>query len=127
MKINDRIKNIRLKKGLTQQEIADQLGVKRSYISMLESGKNIPSEQLILNISRTFNVSYEWLKEGKGEMFCEPQKAGGIEIDKEKDFVTWAIMTMLKDMPEDKKKDVLKYTEEKKQLADFLKNKKRTG
>ena len=69
MRINKQIKQLRDKEGLTQEDFARNLGVTTSYISMLETDKNIPSEQLILSICRTYGVSYEWLKEGKGEMY----------------------------------------------------------
>lgn len=58
---------------LTQREFVENLGIKASYISMIETGKSIPSEQLIRLISKTFQVNYEWLKEGKGEMYDKPQ------------------------------------------------------
>lgn len=56
---------------LTQGEFAERLGVKGGYISTLETHRNEPSEQLILNICRAFGASYEWLKEGRGDSVYE--------------------------------------------------------
>ena len=71
LKIGDRIQQFRKVADLTQEEFAHRLGVKRGYISTLETNRNEPSEQLILSICRTFGVKYEWLKEGRGEYMFE--------------------------------------------------------
>ncbi len=68
-KIGDRIRELRKTEHLSQQEFAFSLGVKGGYISTLETHRNEPSEQLILNICRTFGVLYEWLKHGIGEKY----------------------------------------------------------
>jgi transcriptional regulator with XRE-family HTH domain len=72
-KIGDRIREVRKTEGLTQKEFALLLGVKGGYISTLETHRNEPSEQLILNICRTFEILYNWLKNGIGEWHPEPQ------------------------------------------------------
>jgi transcriptional regulator with XRE-family HTH domain len=124
--LTDRFNEALKKKGITKQrEVVSILGVSKGYMSELLSGKKMPSDILLNLIEIKLGICSEWLLTGKGEMFCESGKVGGLEVDKEKDFVTWAIVTMLKDMPEEKKKDVLKYAEEKKQLADLLKGKKK--
>lgn len=58
---------------LSQSEFAFSLGVKRGYISTLETHRNEPSEQLILNICRAFGVLYDWLKYGNGRMYEAPR------------------------------------------------------
>jgi transcriptional regulator with XRE-family HTH domain len=68
-KIGDRIQELRKTERLSQEGFALSLGVKRGYISTLETHRNEPSEQLILNICRTFGVLYDWLKYGNGEKY----------------------------------------------------------
>jgi len=63
-KIGHRIRELRKGESLSQNEFAHQLGVRRGYISTLETHRNEPSEQLLLNICRTFGVTYDWLKYG---------------------------------------------------------------
>lgn len=48
MTMGDRIKTRRLELGLTQQELAEKLGIKsRSYISLLEKGdRNLPTSMI---------------------------------------------------------------------------------
>lgn len=66
--MKNRIKFLRKKLELTQQEFADRLGVKRNTISQYETGRNKPTNGVIVLICREFNVNEEWLREGKGEM-----------------------------------------------------------
>lgn len=67
--MNERIKKIRKCLGLTQQEFADRLGIKRGAIANYEIGRNVPIDAVVSLICREFNVNREWLVEGTGEMF----------------------------------------------------------
>ncbi len=64
-----RIKQLRKELGLTQQELADKIGIKRTTIATYESGRNTPIDAVISLICREFNVNEEWLREGSGDMF----------------------------------------------------------
>lgn len=46
------IKKMRLRKGYTQQEVADILGISREHFNRIERGINIPSVKLALSIKR---------------------------------------------------------------------------
>lgn len=72
-KIGDRIREVRKTENLTQEEFALELGVKRGYISTLETHGNEPSERLVLSICRIFGVRYDWLKNGTGNKYGEPK------------------------------------------------------
>lgn len=67
--MNERIKQIRNENGLTQQEFADRLGIKRGTIANYELGRNEPIDAVITLICREFSVNEVWLRTGKGEMF----------------------------------------------------------
>lgn len=67
--MNERIKQIRKKSGLSQDDFGNAIGITRSSVSLLESGRNNPSEQTIRLICTEFNVNEEWLRTGEGEMF----------------------------------------------------------
>jgi len=67
--VKDRIKIFRKSLNLTQQNVADLLGVKRNTVAQWEIGINSVSEQTIKAICREFNVSETWLRTGEGEMF----------------------------------------------------------
>lgn len=53
--IGDKIRSIRKKAKLTQAEFGERLTVSESYISMVEAGKEIPSDMLIRLISLEFD------------------------------------------------------------------------
>ena len=67
--MNDRIKEIRKKKGLSQQKFADELGIARGNIAAYEVGKNAPSDAVISLICTKFNINRGWLLTGNGEMY----------------------------------------------------------
>ena len=48
-----RIKELRAKAGLTQEELAQQVGVRRETIVFLEKGKYNPSLKLAYKVART--------------------------------------------------------------------------
>jgi len=56
--------------GMTQQELADRVGVTRQTILSIEKGRYTPSVALALRLARTFGVSVEALfelEEGEGD------------------------------------------------------------
>lgn len=72
--MNERIKKIRKTLGLTQQEFADVIGIKRNTFSQYEIGRNEPIDAVITLICREFDVNENWLRTGEGEMFIEKSK-----------------------------------------------------
>lgn len=66
--MGNRIKELRQALGLTQQEFADRIGVKRGAIANYEIGRNA-SDTAVALICREFGVSEHWLRTGDGEMF----------------------------------------------------------
>ena len=71
MNISQRIKKIRKHAGITQQVLANKLGLKQNTIATYEMGKITPSDRTIADICREFNVSEHWLRTGEGEMFLD--------------------------------------------------------
>ena len=67
--MHNRLKELRKKLNLTQQEFADKIGVKRNTVATYEMGRSEPSGSAISLICKEFNVNEEWLRTGKGEMF----------------------------------------------------------
>lgn len=69
--MNERLKRLRKTLGITQQEFADKIGIKRNTIATYESGRNEPIDAVISLICREFNVNEKWLRNGEGEMFLD--------------------------------------------------------
>ena len=57
----DRLRQLRLQRGLTTSKLADALGVGHSYISNLECGLSRPSEELVRKIAEFFGEDEEYL------------------------------------------------------------------
>lgn len=54
-------KHIREKSGLTQQKLADKLGISRSAVGMYEKGEREPNFETLELIADTFNVDMNYL------------------------------------------------------------------
>lgn len=67
----ERLRAIRKELNLTLEKFGDKLGVQRSAISKIELGDRSLTDQMIKSICREFNVSYDYLVDGEGEMFTD--------------------------------------------------------
>lgn len=67
--MNERIALVRKSLGLTQEKFAEQVGLSRNFMWMIESGTRVPSNRTVSDICREFNVNETWLRTGEGEMF----------------------------------------------------------
>lgn len=65
----ERVKQVRKSINLTMDKFGERLGVTKTAISLIESGKNNLTDANIKAICREFNVDYMWLTTGMGEMF----------------------------------------------------------
>ena len=72
--IGDRILQLRKELSLTQEEFGNKIGIKKSSMSSIEKNKSNPSEQTIKFICKEFNVNYDWLVDGKGEIFIDTDR-----------------------------------------------------
>ena len=55
--VSSMIRDARKREGMTQQELAENVGVKKSYISRIESGGVEPSAGLFLSIINSLGLS----------------------------------------------------------------------
>lgn len=53
------IKMLRLKKNLTQSDLAKELNVSRQYLSSIERGEKIPSLKMSMKISKILDTCIE--------------------------------------------------------------------
>lgn len=95
----NRIKKIIDYYGLSASNFADKIGVQRSSISHILSGRNKPSLDFILKITSTFeDVDIHWLLNGKG-FFPKKSTSGSNEV------VTTSPIS-LSDIPKDANKSI---------------------
>ena len=64
MTIADRIQSLRKTKGISQEELADQIGVSRQAISKWESSQSCPEIDKIILLSDYFGVTTDYLLKG---------------------------------------------------------------
>ena len=51
------IKELRIAKGMTQEQLANECGVQRTTITMIELGENKPSVELAKKLGTIFDVA----------------------------------------------------------------------
>lgn len=55
------LKELRSKSGLTQAQLASQMGVSKSLISFYELQERVPSPSVLIKLSAIFHVSTDYL------------------------------------------------------------------
>lgn len=69
MRLSQRIRQLRRKSNLSQQALAEMVGVQRSAVSNWESAGPVqPAMANLIAIATIMNVSVEWLATGRGPM-----------------------------------------------------------
>lgn len=61
MEIGKAIRTLRLKRGISQRELAKRLGRTETMVSLMESGKNIPQTERIKDVSKALGVTPTFL------------------------------------------------------------------
>ena len=61
VKVGNRIQTLRKQSNFSQESLAERLFITRQALSKWENGTSIPSIDSLLEISKIFNVSFEYL------------------------------------------------------------------
>lgn len=70
--MNVRFKELRKVLGLSQEEFGKKLGITKSGISDIESGRrNVTEQHIIMLCNSDPHINEEWLRTGQGNMFLE--------------------------------------------------------
>lgn len=65
----ERVNEVRKSLSLTLEKFGEKLGVTKTTISRIEKGVNNLTDQMAISICREYNVNYDYLMYGEGEMF----------------------------------------------------------
>lgn len=65
----ERVREIRKALNLTLEKFGEKVGAKKNTMSAIETGRNALTEQMSKSICREFNVNYDYLVNGEGNMF----------------------------------------------------------
>lgn len=77
--LGERIKQIRIKAGLTQEQFAESLGMGNANLSGIENGCKNPKLSFFFNLVKIYKVSLDYLFLGIGEQTIE-QNIPGTEL-----------------------------------------------
>ena len=61
MEFGLKLKELRLNAGLTQQQLATQLGITKSVVSYYELQERYPSPEVLIKVASVFHVSTDYL------------------------------------------------------------------
>lgn len=75
-KISERIKTLRLKADMTQEEFGKTFGIVKSTVSLYESGKSSPNDEIKKHICDYFDISLDYLV-GRSDIENELQTSTG--------------------------------------------------
>jgi transcriptional regulator with XRE-family HTH domain len=129
MDISERLKAVIKQSSLGREEFAEKTGVSRRHLFNYLGGKSSPTSDFFQAVKKAFPwVNIEWLITGIGEM--ESPHIGEEASPYSKtappvDAISEKILLMLREMPDEKRREVLKYTEDQKLIAEFLAEKGR--
>ena len=65
------LKTMREKKGLTQEQLAQQVMVTRQAVSRWETGETVPSSDTLKLLSRLYDVSINTLLGSPRTLYCQ--------------------------------------------------------
>jgi transcriptional regulator with XRE-family HTH domain len=61
MKFSERLKDLRIEKGITQQAVAKETGLSQNAIAQWENAKRVPNANAIILLAKFFNVTADYL------------------------------------------------------------------
>ena len=64
MNISDRIQSLRKARGITQEQLADAVGVSRQAVSKWEAEQSVPDLERIVAMAEYFDVTTDYLLRG---------------------------------------------------------------
>ena len=97
----ERIKAIRKELGLTLEKFGEKLGVGKTAISKIEKNERNLTDQMAKAICREYNVDYDYLMYGEGDMFTDLPKTIVDELCMQFDLDGFdrAVVEMYLDLP----------------------------
>lgn len=95
--INERVKEIREALELNQEAFGEKIGLVKSGVSNIESGRRSVNDRIIKLICQKFYVNEEWLRTGEGKIF------------KTEDDLYEALINAMDEIDDTDKKIILEY------------------
>ena len=61
MNFNEKLRQARKAKGITQEDLADEIGSHPASVSNYETGRSMPSTLTLIDLCEVLDVSADWL------------------------------------------------------------------
>lgn len=119
------LKKERLVRGLTQEEMASLLGLKRSTYSLYESGKRVISDSALQRIAAMLNISYYELSENDSvESLLHAQESLSHSLQRDLEVIVYEISKLEKNIyskgDESEKESLKDELDEKQKEKDYI-------
>lgn len=95
MEIGNKLKEARLSSGLTQEQVAEEIGVSRQSISNWENEKTYPDIINVIHLSDLYEVSLDVLLKGDQDMIKHLDKSTNIVKSNKKLLIAIGINLLL--------------------------------
>ncbi|WP_317437604.1 helix-turn-helix transcriptional regulator [Thomasclavelia spiroformis] len=95
MKIGVKLKEARLRAGLTQENVAEEIEVTRQTISNWETEKSFPDIVSVIKLSTLYNISLDKLLKGDEEMIEHLEKSTNIVKSNQKLIIAIIVNVMM--------------------------------
>lgn len=80
MRMGDRIRTLRKEMGLTQQEFADRVGIHIIQITRYETGKSVPSVNVLDKIAKFCEVTVDYIIHGTDKEMAKRTRVNDTEL-----------------------------------------------
>lgn len=130
MKLKDKIKEIRKRLHLTQEQFAEGLAIETSYIGRIETGKRIPGRQIIEKICSAYSIDPREFFETEKKAVIKKKEPLMAELEKlpaDKKNLWIKCITTDRDMDTEGIREILKHIEKEKLWSKTRKKKRKSA
>lgn len=72
--LGEKIRQLRKANGLTQEQLAEKVGIDNKHLSRIEKGRHMPTYRIIKKLADVLNIDIETLDENNTNEIVQPDK-----------------------------------------------------
>lgn len=92
MNVGEKLKEARIRSGLTQEQVAEKVMVSRVTVSHWENGKSLPDVFSLLSLSEIYQISIDELLKGDPKMTDKVKKDAKIMKNNQRLILTTGVL-----------------------------------
>ncbi len=121
--LSEKLKSLRVKKGLTQQQVADGTGITKQMVSLYEIGKNTPTPETLATIAKFFKVDSSVLSgnKNKPKLIQAVSPLPGVKIEGPSFILNDRVETLIRSLDINQKDFASKIGEEPNTISHIIK------